>query len=206
MCYVQFKRKIKPNEAEEVCDRDCCLEWVVKELRLGMARGEVYTRLNVWQRYSNLMSESGSGVGTYENLKIMFKRQLPKQMPDEIDFIPQLDQKQSQLVFPAKQGKQSIQTVKKHSDECEEMLLENNLKCFTSTETGTDVLLTIHHAAKKIRANLKDAPAHNNCASVDLDHIADIISSSLCLFVETLLSNDSCDDGVGNDDTQGGEY
>ena len=81
------------------------------------------------------------------------------------------------------------------------MLLENNLKCCTSTETEINVLLTIH-AANKIRADLKNASAHNNCASVDLDHIADIIPSSLYLFVEILLSNDSCDDGVVNDDTQ----
>ena len=98
-------------------------------------------------------------------------------------------------------------------------IVEIQLKCFV--KTGSDVLPMIHRAAQKIRADLKAtpayrsdvlpmihraaqkikadskaAPAYNNRANIAVDHVADIIPSSLYLFVETLRSQDLRD----NDD------
>ena len=66
------------------------------------------------------MSKSGAEVATYKNSKTMIKRQLNKLIPAEIDFVPEFDQKQPQLVFQYTKARESIEIVKKQSDKREQ--------------------------------------------------------------------------------------
>ena len=53
-----------------------CIERGAEELKCGMRSGAVYALLDVWERYSQLLSEFQVDAGSYRVHKTWFKRKL----------------------------------------------------------------------------------------------------------------------------------
>ena len=116
-------------------------------------------------------------------------------MPNEIHFIPQLDPHEPQLIFPATCTQSAIQALKKQRDELEDTAVTEHIKMSKPLDLESETLLTVYHAARNIRAEIKSAPAYNNCASMNNDLAKSVIPETLFVFVHSLLS-DSTQEGV----------
>ena len=64
-----------------------------------MHRGEIYTLLEVWQRYAQIPLSQGGAAGGYDDNKTQFKERIAKNLKKE-DFVPQLNVHKPQLLFP----------------------------------------------------------------------------------------------------------
>lgn len=57
-CYTQFLRKAECEVPISDSDpKDICMQKVAHDVSIGMSKGDIYTLLDVWQRYSDLLSE-----------------------------------------------------------------------------------------------------------------------------------------------------
>lgn len=147
-CYVQFNRKAsKSSTSTAQTSRDTCFEKVASEVSTGLARGEIYTLLDVWGRYSSLLSEFGIEAGPYRDNKFRLKEKLHRLLPGQIDFVPQLDPHQPQLLFSTLSAKTAVQTLKRRSDEMETKRNTDDLRPTQFSHSETDELLTLHHCA-----------------------------------------------------------
>ena len=92
-CKVEFLRKANTDQSDEATKPETiCFKKLVGEIRLGLARGDVYTLPDVWQRYAVLLdTEFGLQTGSYKDCKKGFKLKLENSLPGEIEFVPQLD-------------------------------------------------------------------------------------------------------------------
>jgi hypothetical protein len=100
-CYVKFRRGSSQKEGREG-PYNVCMDRIVTAIRLGLARGEVYTLFDVYQRYSEMRAEFGvePAAGAYRNIKSRLKENLSRELHYEIDFVQQFDATESQLIFP----------------------------------------------------------------------------------------------------------
>ena len=108
-CYVQFKRKVSNASSSSVqTPRDVCFEKVASEVSNGLVKGDIYTLLDVWERYSSLLSEFNVDAGTYRNNKTRFKDKLQRLLTGQIEFVPQLNPQQPQLLFSTLSSKIAV--------------------------------------------------------------------------------------------------
>lgn len=197
-CYVQFNRKAsKSSTSTAQTSRDTCFEKVASEVSTGLARGEIYTLLDVWGRYSSLLSEFGIEAGPYRDNKFRLKEKLHRLLPGQIDFVPQLDPHQPQLLFSTLSAKTAVQTLKRRSDEMETKRNTDDLRPTQFSHSETDELLTLHHCALRIRGDINSRPGLDNCTSVSKKSAEKVVPESLFLFLSILLSGEV--DGQADD-------
>ena len=175
-CYVNFKRRT--SGADQTANTHdpvkICVQRVVQDLSTGLSHGEIYNLLDVWNRYSELLSEFQIEAGLYKNNKTRFKA-----LPGQIDFVPQIESHQPQLLFPTKAAKIVVQTLKKRSDELEDAIAMQNISVSQFSDTETDELLALHHTALRIRRDVKECPGLQNCGSVSKEDAAKVVPQSL---------------------------
>ena len=76
-CYVQFLRKHASDSTwSKERPQQMCIERVAEELSFGLKNGAVYTLLDVWGRYTQLLFEFQLDAGSYEASKTWFKNKL----------------------------------------------------------------------------------------------------------------------------------
>ena len=128
-CYVQFNRKsFKSDRNTAQTVRDVCFEVIASEVSTGLARGDVYTLLDVWERYSSLLRSSGIDAGLYRNNRFRLKERLDRFLPGQIEFVPQLNYHQPLLLFSTQSCKIAVRELKKISDDLEDSTIEDDLK------------------------------------------------------------------------------
>ena len=198
-CYVQFNRKAsKSCTSTAQTPRDICFDKIASEVSTGLARGDICTLLDVWERYSSLLSEFGIEAGPYRDNKFRLKEKLHRLLPDQIDFVPQLDPHQPQLLFSTLSAKIAVQTLKKKSDEMETNTCVDDLRPTQFSQSETDEMLTLHHSALRIRGDINSRPGLDNCTSVSKENAEKLVPESLFLFLSILLSGEV--DGQDDDD------
>ncbi len=75
-CKQEFLRKVKHTEPDDDANaHETCLHTVLHEIRCGVARGNVYTLLTVWDRYSQLLADFGVQLGSYKDGKTGYWQQ-----------------------------------------------------------------------------------------------------------------------------------
>ena len=77
-CYVNFRRRTSGDTAKTHDPVKICIQRVVQELSTGLSHGEIYNLLDVWNRYSELLSEFQIEAGLYRDNKTRFKDKLIK--------------------------------------------------------------------------------------------------------------------------------
>lgn len=191
-CYVNFKRRTSgADRTANVHDPvKICIQRVVQELSSGLSNGDIYNLLDVWNRYSELLSEFQIEAGLYRDNKTRFKDKLIKALPGQIDFVPQLESHQPQLLFPTSAAKIVVQRLKKQSDELEEAIAMQNISVPHFSDKETDELLALHHTALRIRRDIKECPELQNCGSVSKEDAAKVVPQSLYTFICLLLSGE----------------
>ena len=80
---------------------------------IGITRGEIYNLMDVWERYSQLLSEL-----EVEVTKNTFQSQIT-------EIVAQLDQKQPQLLFPAVSARIVVHALKETTDKLDEKMSED---------------------------------------------------------------------------------
>jgi len=202
-CYVNFKRRTSGTDqtANTHDPVRICIHRVVQELSTGLSHGKIYNLLDVWNRYSELLSEFQIEAGLYRDNKSRFKDKLIKTLPGQIDFVPQLESHQPQLLFPTKAAKIVVQTLKKRSDELYEAIAIQNISVSQCSDTETDELLALHHTAVRIRRDIKECPALQNCGSVSKEDAAKVVPQSLYTLI-CLLVNGELDENEENKNTK----
>lgn len=202
-CYVNFERRTSGAErsANAHDPVKICIQRVVQELSTGLNNGDIYNLLDVWNRYSELLSEFQVEPGLYRDNKTRFKDKLIKALPGQIDFVPQLESHQPQLLFPTNAAKVVVQRFKRRSDELEEAIAMQNISIPQFSDTETDELLALHHTALRIRRNIKECPRLQNCCSVSKDDAAKVVPQSLYTFL-CLLLNGEQDENEENKNTK----
>lgn len=188
-CYVQFKRKVSnPSSSSAQTPRDVCFEKVASEVSTGLVEGDIYTLLDVWERYCSLLSEFNIDAGTYRNNKTRFKDKLQRLLPGQIEFVPQLNPQQPQLLFSTLSSKIAVQTLKQKSDETKTTMDDLTATQFSHSET--DELLALHHTALRIRGDINSCPGLENCTSVSKEDAEKVVPESLFLFISILLTGE----------------
>ncbi len=189
-CYVKFFRKSqsrKPDEEMRIRNN------AIKRLCARITTGDIYNLAAVWEQYSDILSEHGVEAGQYSNCKSWFKDKLKDQLNDKIDFVPQLDQRQPQLIFLKGSEKQLIQTLKDQADELNESREGLSLQDSRETITQKEEMLAVYHTAIQIRADVKESPTLNNCSSVTVDDAEHMVPNRLFMFLNVLLTGDEDD-------------
>ena len=79
------------------------------ELRLGFEYLQIYTWQALWERYTDLLLSIGKHLGHIETIE--------SQMPGELQFVLQLNQREPLLIFPLKSASEIVQLLKKSVDE-----------------------------------------------------------------------------------------
>ena len=194
-CYVRFLRK-HTSDGTSYNDnpQKVCIERVAEELKCGMRSGAVYTLLDVWERYSQLLSEFQVDAGSYRVHKTWFKRKLHRLLDGQVEFVAQLEPHQPQLVFPSVSAKIVVQALKQTQDELEDTRSQQGLHSSNFTDTETEEMLALHHTALRIRADIKELPQFNNCARVNQKDAAKLVPQSLYMFLSVLLTGDPDED------------
>ena len=65
-CRVQFERRVEKAKREnKTSHKDLCFARLIDEITEGVSQGHVYTLLDVWHRYEQLLSELGETTGSY---------------------------------------------------------------------------------------------------------------------------------------------
>ena len=137
-----------------------------------------------------MLEEFDIDPGTYRQSKTRFKQKLQNILPGPIDFVPQLDPHQPQLLFPRVSSKVIVQTLKKKSDELEDERAANHLKASRYSDTETEELLAVYHTALRIRSDIRAAPGQQNCASVSNEDAERVVPESLFMLLSILLTGD----------------
>ena len=121
-CKVEFLRKVNKDQSDEATSSEnICFKKLVEEIRVGLARGDIYILPDVWQRYSHKLStEFNVNTGSYKEYITSFKRKLEKSLPGEIEFVPQLDLNKPVMLFAARPAENFLQVLKRRSDELED--------------------------------------------------------------------------------------
>ena len=202
-CYVNFKRRTSGSEriGNTQDPVNICIQRVVQELSTGLSNGDIYNLLDVWNRYSELLSEFQIEAGLYRDNKTRFKEKLIKALPGQIDFVPQLESHQPQLLFPTNAAKIVVQRLKKRSDELEEAIAMQNISVPQFSDKETDELLALHHTALRIRRDIKECPGLQNCGSVSKEDATKVVPQSLYTFI-CLLLNGEQDENEENKNTK----
>jgi len=166
------------------------MDKLAAEVSNGVKQGDIYTLSDVWDRYSHLLEEFDIYPRTYHQQKTWFKEKLEKLFPGQIDFVPQLDPHQPQLLFSTGETKVLVQTLKKKTDElCDEQAM-NDLKASQFSDTETEELLALYHMSPCIRGDIRASPGHNNCAVINKEDTLKIIPESLFMLLSILLTGD----------------
>lgn len=191
-CYVQFNRKVSNSSSSTAqTPRDICMEKVAAEVSVGIARGDIYTLLDVWDRYSSLLSEFEIDAGIYRDNKSRLKEKLLRLLPGQIEFVPQLNPHQPQLLFSAKSSKIAIQRLKQTSDEMETKSSMDDLRPTQFSNSETDELLALHHAALHIRGDINSCPNLEDCTLITMENAEKVVPQTLFLFISILLTGDA---------------
>lgn len=191
-CYTEFMRKM---EGEKIsCDnpdpRDLCLGTLGHEISIGVTKGEIYSLLDVWKRYCALLAEFQIEAGSYKENKKGFKEKLQHLLQGNIEFVSQIDPHEPQILFPTVPTKIVVQALKETKDELGAMV-EPGLCSSQFINEDAAKLLTLHHAALQIRADIKDLSCYDNCATVNIEDTTHIVPQSLYLFLSVLLTGDT---------------
>ena len=74
-CYVQFTRKSSGTGTIDDMSSvvDMCMEKVAEEVSIGVSEGNIYSLLDVWDRYCQLLAEFKQEPGIYKDNKTRFK-------------------------------------------------------------------------------------------------------------------------------------
>lgn len=66
LCRMQFERRVeKAKKENKTSPKDLCVARLTDEITEGVSKGHVYTLLDVWHRYEQLLSELGESTGSY---------------------------------------------------------------------------------------------------------------------------------------------
>ena len=184
-CKVEFLRKAKKHQSDEATKPETiCFKKLLDEIRLGLARGDVYLLTDVYERYSFLLEvEFGLSTEQYKDCKKGFKLKIESSLPGEIQFIPQLDPNKSQLLFAAKPNKTFLQILKCRSDALEEKHAEQCLLSMLPSVTETDSYLSVFHTALQIRNDIMSTRGFRNCNDINKENAAKVVPDSLYLFL-----------------------
>ena len=106
----------------------------------------------------------------------------------KIEFVPQLNPHEPQLLFPSVPSKIVVQTLKETEDKLESANIEHGLNTTQFVDEDMEMILTLHHAALKIRGDVKNISKYNNCASVSTEDASELVPQSLYLFLSVLLT------------------
>jgi hypothetical protein len=89
-------------------------------------------------------------------------------MPEKIEFVSQLDPHASQLIFPQIGNKLSkLQVLQPNREKLQDNVEEHNISSPKNKDIDSEKLLTIYHAALKIKMDIKTSPPYTNCAEVN---------------------------------------
>lgn len=146
-CYVEFNRKAsKSYTSTAETPRDICFNKVASEVSTGLARGDIYSLNDVWDRYSSLRREFGIEAGSYRDNRFRLKEKLHRMLPGQIYFVPQLNPHQPQLLFSTQSSKISVQTLENKSKEMETNTFVNDLRQTQFSQSETDAMLTLDNS------------------------------------------------------------
>ena len=161
---------------------------MVSEIRGGMRRVEIYTLLEVWQRYAQILLSQGGAAGGYDDNKTQFKERIAKHLKEEVDFIPQLNVHEPQLLFPTNCSGLLVQALKKKLDKEREEATDDSLETTNViSDDDRQDMLSFHHAALKIRSEIKSMAPFNNCDKICKKEAESLVLQSLELFLHILF-------------------
>ena len=198
-CYRKFSRKYEKTAADS--DKEdpynICLHDVADELRTGLARGEIYSLNNVWERYCDLLGDFKLDAGVYRSQH--FKAKLSKVLQGKALFVHSLNPTESLLVFPEMTADTALKNLRKFINVSQEyqddfvgvdMIKDNR----DTANMDTEILSWLYWVALKIRADIRESPSHIIIGGIDQQHAEDVVPESLYMLLRLLCMGETYTD------------
>ena len=153
-------------------------------------------------RLSSALPEGKStnlDTGRYIEHRTPLKVRIQKFLHRQIDFVPQLDRKQPQLLFPVVPARIVVQALKETTDRLDENMSEDGeggLCASQFEDHDMDQLLALHHTTLRIRSDIKASPSNNDCTSINADNAAKLVPESIFTLLSVRLTEEHGDADV----------
>lgn len=163
----------------------------MQELESGIRAGKVYSIINVWERYCEMV-EAASSAPPDRNSNTMreFRSKIEGHFGDKIELVSQERKRDSFLIFPRMTKKVIIQHWQEDSAERSKTEVENKLlRSLAQTNVDTEFLRSLYHVSGMIKSDLKEANGHERYDGLDTDHVQAIVPENLFLLLSLIIGD-----------------